>query len=68
MDTFGPITDNAGGAWDNAKKIVEVVLKQKGTPLHDATVGVAPDELADVETVATTNGTRHGWERDGLSV
>src|SRR5881392_2059474 len=29
---------NAGGAWDNAKKIVEVELKQKGTPLHDATV------------------------------
>ena len=28
---------NAGGAWDNAKKIVEVELKQKGTPLHDAT-------------------------------
>ncbi|HWH79014.1 MAG TPA: sodium/proton-translocating pyrophosphatase, partial [Candidatus Binatus sp.] len=27
---------NAGGAWDNAKKIVEVELKQKGTPLHDA--------------------------------
>src|SRR5207248_11156930 len=29
---------NAGGAWDNAKKIVEVELKQKGTELHDATV------------------------------
>src|SRR4029077_7799311 len=29
---------NAGGAWDNAKKIVEVELKKKGTPLHDATV------------------------------
>src|SRR5258705_13993978 len=28
----------AGGAWDNAKKVVEVVLKEKGTPLHDATV------------------------------
>ena len=25
---------NAGGAWDNAKKIVETELKQKGTPLH----------------------------------
>ena len=29
---------NAGGAWDNAKKIVEVELKEKGTPLHAATV------------------------------
>ena len=29
---------NAGGAWDNAKKIVEVELREKGTPLHDATV------------------------------
>jgi K(+)-stimulated pyrophosphate-energized sodium pump len=29
---------NAGGAWDNAKKIVEVELKQKGSALHDATV------------------------------
>lgn len=29
---------NAGGAWDNAKKVVECTLKQKGTDLHDATV------------------------------
>ena len=29
---------NAGGAWDNAKKVVEVELHEKGTPLHDATV------------------------------
>jgi K(+)-stimulated pyrophosphate-energized sodium pump len=29
---------DAGAAWDNAKKIVEVELKQKGTPLHDATI------------------------------
>ncbi len=29
---------NAGGAWDNAKKIVEVELKEKGTPLHAACV------------------------------
>ena len=29
---------NAGGAWDNAKKVVEVDLHEKGTPLHDATV------------------------------
>ena len=29
---------NAGGAWDNAKKVVEVDLKEKGTPLHDAAV------------------------------
>jgi K(+)-stimulated pyrophosphate-energized sodium pump len=29
---------NAGGAWDNAKKIVETDLRQKNTPLHAATV------------------------------
>ncbi|NVO11130.1 MAG: sodium-translocating pyrophosphatase [Bacteroidales bacterium] len=29
---------NAGGAWDNAKKVVEVDLQQKGTPMHAATV------------------------------
>ena len=29
---------NAGGAWDNAKKVVEVDLNEKGTPLHDAAV------------------------------
>lgn len=29
---------NAGGAWDNAKKIVEVELKEKNTPLHEATI------------------------------
>lgn len=29
---------NAGGCWDNAKKVVEVDLQEKGTPLHDATV------------------------------
>ncbi len=29
---------NAGGAWDNAKKVVEVELNEKGTELHDATV------------------------------
>ena len=29
---------NAGGCWDNAKKVVEVDLKEKGTPLHAATV------------------------------
>src|SRR5438045_6077180 len=33
---------NAGGAWDNAKKIVEVELKEEGTPLNAATVVVAP--------------------------
>src|SRR5262249_28755347 len=36
---------NAGGAWDNAKKIVEVELKQKGTPLHAASV--VCDTVAD---------------------
>jgi K(+)-stimulated pyrophosphate-energized sodium pump len=29
---------NSGGCWDNAKKVVEVDLDEKGTPLHDATV------------------------------
>ena len=45
---------NAGGAWDNAKKIVEVDLKQKGTPLHDATViGVTVgDPFKDTSSVA----------------
>jgi K(+)-stimulated pyrophosphate-energized sodium pump len=45
---------NAGGAWDNAKKIVEVELKQKGTPLHDATVVGDPlgDPFKDTASVA----------------
>jgi len=33
---------NAGGAWDNAKKLVEVDLKEKNTPLHEATVVAIP--------------------------
>jgi K(+)-stimulated pyrophosphate-energized sodium pump len=45
---------NAGGAWDNAKKIVEVDLKQKGTPLHDATVigDTVGDPFKDTSSVA----------------
>jgi K(+)-stimulated pyrophosphate-energized sodium pump len=45
---------NAGGAWDNAKKIVEVVLKQKGTPLHDAMVigDTVGDPFKDTSSVA----------------
>jgi K(+)-stimulated pyrophosphate-energized sodium pump len=45
---------NAGGAWDNAKKIVEVQLKQKGTPLHDATVvgDTVGDPFKDTSSVA----------------
>jgi K(+)-stimulated pyrophosphate-energized sodium pump len=45
---------NAGGAWDNAKKIVEVTLKQKGTPLHDATVvgDTVGDPFKDTSSVA----------------
>jgi K(+)-stimulated pyrophosphate-energized sodium pump len=45
---------NAGGAWDNAKKIVEVELKQKGTPLHDATVigDTVGDPFKDTTSVA----------------
>ncbi len=45
---------DAGGAWDNAKKIVETVLKQKGTPLHDATVvgDTVGDPFKDTSSVA----------------
>ena len=45
---------NAGAAWDNAKKIVEVQLKQKGTPLHDATVigDTVGDPFKDTSSVA----------------
>ncbi|HEY7402957.1 MAG TPA: sodium-translocating pyrophosphatase, partial [Candidatus Angelobacter sp.] len=45
---------NAGGAWDNAKKVVEVELKQKGTPLHDATVvgDTVGDPFKDTSSVA----------------
>ena len=45
---------NAGGAWDNAKKIVETELKQKGTDLHDATVvgDTVGDPFKDTSSVA----------------
>jgi len=45
---------NAGGAWDNAKKIVEVELRQKGTALHDATVvgDTVGDPFKDTSSVA----------------
>ena len=45
---------NAGAAWDNAKKIVEVELKQKGTPLHDATVigDTVGDPFKDTSSVS----------------
>jgi K(+)-stimulated pyrophosphate-energized sodium pump len=45
---------NAGGAWDNAKKVVEVVLKEKGTPLHAATVvgDTVGDPFKDTSSVA----------------
>ncbi|HEX4425103.1 MAG TPA: sodium/proton-translocating pyrophosphatase, partial [Terriglobales bacterium] len=45
---------NAGGAWDNAKKIVETTLKQKGTPLHDALVvgDTVGDPFKDTSSVA----------------
>jgi K(+)-stimulated pyrophosphate-energized sodium pump len=45
---------NAGGAWDNAKKVVEVDLKQKNTPLHDATVvgDTVGDPFKDTSSVA----------------
>ncbi|MBI2066863.1 MAG: sodium-translocating pyrophosphatase [Deltaproteobacteria bacterium] len=45
---------NAGGAWDNAKKVVEVDLKQKNTPLHEATVvgDTVGDPFKDTSSVA----------------
>ena len=45
---------NAGGCWDNAKKIVEVDLEEKGTPLHDATVvgDTVGDPFKDTSSVA----------------
>src|ERR1700686_5011696 len=49
---------NAGAAWDNAKKIVEVEMKQKGTPLHDATVigDTVGDPFKDTSSVALNPG------------
>jgi K(+)-stimulated pyrophosphate-energized sodium pump len=45
---------NAGGCWDNSKKVVEVDLKAKGTPLHDATVvgDTVGDPFKDTSSVA----------------
>jgi len=45
---------NAGGAWDNTKKVVEVDLKQKGTPLHAASVvgDTVGDPFKDTSSVA----------------
>ncbi|HEX2936350.1 MAG TPA: sodium-translocating pyrophosphatase [Bacteroidales bacterium] len=45
---------NAGGAWDNAKKLVEVDLKEKNTPLHEATVvgDTVGDPFKDTTSVA----------------
>jgi K(+)-stimulated pyrophosphate-energized sodium pump len=45
---------NAGGAWDNAKKVVEVEMGQKGTPLHDAVVigDTVGDPFKDTSSVA----------------
>ncbi|MDP4182217.1 MAG: sodium-translocating pyrophosphatase [Bacillota bacterium] len=45
---------NAGGCWDNAKKVVEVDLKEKGTALHDATVvgDTVGDPFKDTSSVA----------------
>ena len=45
---------NAGGAWDNAKKVVEVDLNEKGTPLHDAAVvgDTGGDPYKDTSSVA----------------
>jgi K(+)-stimulated pyrophosphate-energized sodium pump len=45
---------NAGGAWDNAKKVVEVDLKMKGTPLHAASVvgDTVGDPFKDTSSVS----------------
>jgi len=45
---------NAGGCWDNAKKVVEVDLHMKGTPLHDATIvgDTVGDPFKDTSSVA----------------
>jgi K(+)-stimulated pyrophosphate-energized sodium pump len=45
---------NAGGCWDNAKKVVEVDMQMKGTPLHDATVvgDTVGDPFKDTSSVA----------------
>ena len=45
---------NAGGAWDNAKKVVETELRAKGTPLHAATVvgDTVGDPFKDTSSVA----------------
>src|SRR5574344_651617 len=45
---------NAGGAWDNAKKVVEVDMHAKGTPLHDASVvgDTVGDPFKDTSSVA----------------
>ncbi len=45
---------NAGGCWDNAKKVVEVDLKEKGTPLHEACVvgDTVGDPFKDTSSVA----------------
>ena len=45
---------NAGGAWDNAKKVVEVDMQEKGTPLHDAAVvgDTVGDPYKDTSSVA----------------
>ncbi|MCF8372124.1 MAG: sodium-translocating pyrophosphatase [Bacteroidales bacterium] len=45
---------NAGGSWDNAKKIIEVDMKEKGTPLHDAAVvgDTVGDPYKDTSSVA----------------
>jgi len=45
---------NAGGAWDNAKKVVEVDMKEKGTPLHEAAIvgDTVGDPYKDTSSVA----------------
>jgi K(+)-stimulated pyrophosphate-energized sodium pump len=57
---------NAGGAWDNAKKVVEVELKEKGTQLHAASVvgDTVGDPFKDTSSVALAVGLAHKLSRD----
>jgi len=58
---------NAGGAWDNAKKVVETELHAKGTPLHDACVvgDTVGDPFKDTSSVAVSYTHLDVYKRQG---